>query len=160
MNEPLFSAGSGAGLVTKLYLTLGTPWTVACQAPLSMDFPGKNTRVGCCFLSPGDLPDPGIKLGSPALQTVLSHEGSPLLSVNYPNKTLGLLRQWFSTKGSFTAPLPLVPSQPPPSGIFGNVWKHFWLSQLGVLLRGQECFWISYNTQGRPPNKELLLFRW
>ena len=26
------------------------PWTVAHQAPLSVDFPGKNTGVGCCFL--------------------------------------------------------------------------------------------------------------
>ena len=29
----------------------GTPWTVAYQAPLSMDFPGKSTGVGChCLL--------------------------------------------------------------------------------------------------------------
>ena len=27
----------------------------------------KNSGVGCYCLSPGDLPDPGIKLGSPAL---------------------------------------------------------------------------------------------
>ena len=27
-----------------------TPWAVACQASLSVDFPGKNTRVGCHFL--------------------------------------------------------------------------------------------------------------
>ena len=26
------------------------PWTVACQVPLSMGFPGKNTGVGCHFL--------------------------------------------------------------------------------------------------------------
>ena len=26
------------------------PWTIACQAPLSMEFPGKNTEVGCHFL--------------------------------------------------------------------------------------------------------------
>ena len=31
--------------------------------------PGQNTGVGSPFLSPGDLPDPGIKLGSPALQS-------------------------------------------------------------------------------------------
>ena len=30
-----------------------TPWTVACQVPLSMDSPGKNTRVGCHFLLQG-----------------------------------------------------------------------------------------------------------
>ena len=29
---------------------LVTPWTAAHQAPLSMDFPGKNTGVGCHFL--------------------------------------------------------------------------------------------------------------
>ena len=28
----------GGGLVAKSYLTLMTPWTVACQAPLSMEF--------------------------------------------------------------------------------------------------------------------------
>ena len=32
------------------------------------DSPGKNTGVGCHFPSPGDLPDPGIKPGSPAFQ--------------------------------------------------------------------------------------------
>ena len=30
--------GGGGGLVSKLYLTLATPWTVAYQAPLSMGF--------------------------------------------------------------------------------------------------------------------------
>ncbi|XDA72876.1 hypothetical protein R6Z07F_003154 [Ovis aries] len=30
-----------------------TPWTVARQAPLSMEFPGKNTGVGCHFLLQG-----------------------------------------------------------------------------------------------------------
>ena len=44
-----------------------TPWTVAPQAPLSMDSPGKNTGVGChALLSPGHLPNPGIKPESSA----------------------------------------------------------------------------------------------
>ena len=30
--------------------SLVTPWTVVYQASLPMDFPGKNTEVGCCFL--------------------------------------------------------------------------------------------------------------
>ena len=30
--------------------SFATPWPVAHQSPLSMDFPGKNTRVGCHFL--------------------------------------------------------------------------------------------------------------
>ena len=45
-----------------------TPWTAALQAPLSIDFPGKNTGVGCQFLLQGNLPDPGIEPGSPVLQ--------------------------------------------------------------------------------------------
>ena len=32
------------------------PWTVACQALLSMDFPGKNTGVGCHSLLQGIFP--------------------------------------------------------------------------------------------------------
>ena len=30
-----------------------TPWTVARQTPLSVGFPGKNTRVGCYCLLQG-----------------------------------------------------------------------------------------------------------
>ena len=38
-----------------------TPCTVAHQAPLSMEFSGKNTGVGCHFLLQGNLPKPGVK---------------------------------------------------------------------------------------------------
>ena len=58
----------GGGLVAKLFTTLATPWTVAYQAPLSKEFPGRNTEVGGHFLLGGDLPDPGIETWSPALQ--------------------------------------------------------------------------------------------
>ena len=44
-----------------------TPWTVACQAPLSMGFPRQAYWSGLPFPSPGDLPDPGIEPTSPAL---------------------------------------------------------------------------------------------
>ena len=43
-----------------------TPWTVAYQAP-SMRFSSKEYWSGLPFPSPEDLPDPGIKPGSPAL---------------------------------------------------------------------------------------------
>ena len=33
--------------------SFATPWTVTCQTPLSMDFPGKNSGVGCHFLLQG-----------------------------------------------------------------------------------------------------------
>ena len=46
-----------------------TPWTVAHQAPLSTEFSGQENCSGWPFPSPGDLPNPGIKPGSPELQT-------------------------------------------------------------------------------------------
>ena len=45
-----------------------TPWTVAHQASPSMGFSRHEYRNGLPFPSPGDLPDPGIKPGFPALQ--------------------------------------------------------------------------------------------
>ena len=59
---------SGGGLVTKSCPTLVTPWTVALQAPLSMRFSRQEYWTELPFPSPGDLPNPGIKPGSPAFQ--------------------------------------------------------------------------------------------
>ena len=44
------------------------PWTIALQAPLSMEFSKKEYWSGLPFPSPGDLSDTGIKPRSPALQ--------------------------------------------------------------------------------------------
>ena len=54
-------------LVTKSCLTLVTPWTIACQAPLSVGFPSREYWSGLSFSSPGDLPYSEIKSTSPAL---------------------------------------------------------------------------------------------
>ena len=62
------SGGGGGDLVTKSCLTLVTPWTVACQAPLSVGFSRQEYWRALPFPSPGDLPDPGIHPSSPALQ--------------------------------------------------------------------------------------------
>ena len=43
----------GGGLVAKSCLTFATPWTVACQAPLSMGFSRQEYGVGCHFLLQG-----------------------------------------------------------------------------------------------------------
>ena len=45
-----------------------TPWTVAHQAPPSMGISRQEYWSGLPFPSPGDLPNAGIKPGSPALQ--------------------------------------------------------------------------------------------
>ena len=58
--------GGGDGLVAQLSLTL-TPWTVACQAPLSVEFSRQEYWSGLPFFSPGDLPYLGIEPRSPAL---------------------------------------------------------------------------------------------
>ena len=57
----------GGGLVAKSCLTLGTPWTVACQAPLAMGFPKQEYWSGLPFPSLGALSEPGIQPVSPAL---------------------------------------------------------------------------------------------
>ena len=58
----------GGGLVAMLCQILATPWTVACQVPLSVGFSRQEYWSGLPFPSPGDLHDPGIEPRSPALQ--------------------------------------------------------------------------------------------
>ena len=45
-----------------------TPWTVAYQALPSMGFSRQEYWSGLPFPSPGDIPNPGVKPGSPAFQ--------------------------------------------------------------------------------------------
>ena len=59
---------NGGSLVAKSCPTLATALTVAPQAPLSMGFSRQEYWSELPFPSPGDLPDLGIKPGSPALQ--------------------------------------------------------------------------------------------
>ena len=59
-----FECGGG-GLVAKSCLTLATTWTVTCLAPLSVGFSRQEYWSGLPFLSPGDLPDPGMEPTSP-----------------------------------------------------------------------------------------------
>ena len=62
--------------VLNCVLLFATVWTVACQAPLPMEFSRQEYQR---IPSLGDLLDPGIKPRSPALQTdslPLSHLGN------------------------------------------------------------------------------------
>ena len=54
----------------RSYSILVTPWTVVCQAPLSMRFTRKESWSGLPFPTPGDLPNPGIKPRSSVMQAV------------------------------------------------------------------------------------------
>ena len=69
-----------------------TPWTVACQAPLSKGFSRQEYWSGLSFPSPGDLPGPGIKpesLASPALAgrffTTVPHPKTQKICANAPS---------------------------------------------------------------------------
>ena len=58
----------GSVLVTQLCPAPCDPWTIAHQPPLFTEFSRQEYWSGLPFPSPGDLPDPGIEAGSPALQ--------------------------------------------------------------------------------------------
>ena len=96
----------GGDLVTKSYPTFANPCSVACQAPLSMEFSRQEYWSGLSFPSPGDLPNPGIEPGSPALQvdsSLTEPTGKPiinLLPLNYKYILCYLLSD--NADGSFT----------------------------------------------------------
>ena len=68
-----------------------TPWTIACQAPLSMGLFRQEYWNGLPFVFPGALNDPGIEPRSPALQAewVQINLGTPLIFYTKPKFFLG-----------------------------------------------------------------------
>ena len=80
-----------------------TPWTVAYQASPSMGFSRQGYWSGFPFPSPGDLPDPAVELGSPALQ-------ADALPSEPPGKPLLYSSVYVSTPTSQFVPLPISPS--------------------------------------------------
>ena len=76
------------GLVAKSSLTLVTPWTVACRAPLSMGFSRQEYWSGLLFPSPEDLPHPDIKPGFPTLQADSLHTELHLILAKRPRSDI------------------------------------------------------------------------
>ena len=69
-------------------LTLGNPWTLDHQVPLSMVFSRQEYWSGLSFPSPGDLPEPGMEHIAPILQAddlPLNHRGSSYKLVVFRN---------------------------------------------------------------------------
>ena len=57
------------------------PWTIACQASLSMGFPRKERWSGLPFPSPGEFSHPGIEPMSPVLTSdffITEQPGKPI----------------------------------------------------------------------------------
>ena len=71
----------------------------SCQAPLSMGFSWQEYWCGLPFSSPGELPSPGIKPGSPVLQAAAALLSEP------PGKPLNIPLFW----------------------LFTNVWMDIWV---------------------------------
>ena len=69
--------------VKSLSRLFAIPWNVTYHAPLSMGFSRQEYWSELPFPSPGDLPDPGIQPGSPALR-------ADALTSEPPGKSLGL----------------------------------------------------------------------
>ena len=59
MDKPLFSQLYRADVLSRGQL-FATPWTVAHQVPLSVEFSRQEYWSGLPFPSPGDLPDTGL----------------------------------------------------------------------------------------------------
>ena len=58
--------------------SLATPWTIACWAPLFMDFLGKNTGVGCHFLLQGIILAGGLLTTEPPGKLAMQNTGHPI----------------------------------------------------------------------------------
>jgi len=88
----------------QLFVTL---WTVALQAPLSMEFSRQEYWSGLPFPSPGYPPHPGIKPGSPALQTDSLPSQLPqkpiygTIIVDKPRQHIKKQRHYLSDKGLY-----------------------------------------------------------
>ena len=75
MADSIISLSAHGGVVWPLspVWLFVTPWTVARQAPLSMDFPGKNTEMCCHFLLQGIFPTEGSNRSLLHCREILYH---------------------------------------------------------------------------------------
>ena len=83
-----------------------TPWTVAHQAPLSVEFSRQEYWSGLPFPFPGDLPNSGIKPGSPTLQA----DSLPSEPPGKPTQTLLKYFQGWEISCFTRTPIPLPDS--------------------------------------------------
>ena len=95
-----------------------TPWTVACQAPLSKGFFRQEYWSGLPYPPPGEFPDPGIKLVfllSPALAGRFLTTSTTTLEYNHWRH---LRRKWHDVSCSYNIVVcMIVPNSP----VTGNI---------------------------------------
>ena len=111
-----------------------TPWTVAYQAPPSRGFSRQDYWSGLPFPSPGDLPDPGIKLESPVSQM------DSLLLNRFPggSEVKASALQW--GRPAFDPWIRKMPWRRKwqPAPVFLPVESHGWRSLVGYSPRGRK----------------------
>ena len=87
LSEPPGKCGSIQLSSLSLVWHFVTPWTIAYQAPPSMEFSRQEYWSGLPFPPPWDLPNPGTEPTSPASSAwqadslPLSHLGSPFVTI-------------------------------------------------------------------------------
>ena len=91
LNEIQLLFVCGPALSLSRFRVFATPWTVACQTPLSMEFSRQEYWNGLSFPSLGDLPNTGIEPTSPALAGRFFTTESP----GKPNHSLVLSKDYF-----------------------------------------------------------------
>ena len=85
-------------LVAQSCLTLVTPWTVTCQAPLSMGLPRQEYWGGLPFPSPGHFPNSGIEPASLALEGIFfttEPPGKPIFRLKTITGTLQVFANFY-----------------------------------------------------------------
>ena len=116
-----------------------TPWTEACQAPLSMGIFQARILEWVAYPYPGDLPDPGIK---PEL--LLIHK-----SINNCDQLSLPLHLWFSNLVSIRTIqviwLKCRFSGSTPEILFPLVWDEVQESTCATQFQGNLCCWQSIN---------------
>ena len=129
-----------------------TPWGVACQAPLSVEFSRQEYWSGLPFPPTGDLPHPGTEPAAPvplALQVnslLLSHQGIPLTCLH--------VCTFFPPFVCMTYSLTL------PKNSIGIYILHSCCLFFGEAVVAQsEClFWVTPNSLAGTPNTEPRAF--
>ena len=126
-------------VLSRVWL-FASPWTVACQAPLSIEFSRQEYWSGLSFSTPGCLPDQGIKLSSLVSPTV----AGGFFTTEPPGNTLSLPCYAWSLSHA---------------QLFETPWTAAWQAPLSMgILQARILEWAAYallqgiiSTQGSNP---------
>ena len=87
-SEPLYTVVVVVNSLSHVQL-LATPWTVALQALLSLEFSRQEYWNGLSFPPPGNLPDSGIKPGVCSHYSSHGQEGPRIVDLTFIILVLG-----------------------------------------------------------------------